>query len=343
MKTLLIIISLLFAFVGSAFSQCGDVLVDSAIVECGSNTIYMREFKVRFNEGTINTPVPAKKYSVLLNEGVIYRFVVRNAQEFEGEVILQLRNKNEVLGSSFDVVNNIDNQSFDYTCEKTGRYQIVMSFKEGRKGCAAGVMAMVLKDTSSQLDPVAVDADRNDIIYTETRNYMQPASAVVKNGSFDVAVSHGVVQWSGKGFYIEPSELKPLDVYLTLKDKKGEVLQIDTITFQVRKPPLPNASLLNKSGGMFYKHDLWKIEKLELTYMYELLSEAIPHKIVGFSVSYKPLDHSGLNSDKEYFTLQQIRFIKSLKVGMPFYIYNIQIVSDDNKTYSLPPLGFIVH
>jgi len=40
-----------------------------------------------------------------------------------------------------------DHQFFEFACDKSGTYQVLMSFLEGKRGCAIGIMSMILTDS----------------------------------------------------------------------------------------------------------------------------------------------------------------------------------------------------
>jgi len=327
----------------AAQAQCGESLVDSAIADCGSNAICMREFKVRFNEGTISNPTPMRKYSVMLSEGVVYRFAIRNASEFEGEAIMQLYDKNTLLGSTYDIDVHIDNKQFDFLCDRTGRYQVLMSFKEGKAGCAAGVMSMVMEDTTSKLDPTVLVVNEDNVLYLHMKNKLQIASIDVEDGQFEIQISHGVIQKTAKELYIEVYEKRDAEVYVTLKNKSDSILQIDTFAFQVKDLPLPYAAINGKIGGFFEKHNVWRIKSLELFYVYEYNTSEPPFTVLSFMITGKQNDMNGLMSNEEYFSLNQLDFLSSLEVGESFFIQNIRVRGPNNKVYTLQPVGFIMN
>ena len=80
---------LIFLFSGiTAYTQCNYQLVEQAAQLAGSNTVYIREFKVRLSEASMDDPVPTGRFPVYLNEGVNYRFTIANAANIEGKAMV---------------------------------------------------------------------------------------------------------------------------------------------------------------------------------------------------------------------------------------------------------------
>lgn len=328
----------------SSFGQCGNQLVDSLLAENDENEIYIREFKVRFNEGTLDNPTPTKKYSVYLNEGIQYHFAVRNADEFDGDVIMQLFDRNNLIGSTFDLSKQIDRQQFNFMCDRAGRYQLLMSFKEGKAGCAAGIMTMrVQEDSAASAEQLAELADSTEALYVNVKNYIQAASEIYHENRYEITISHGLIQKTEKGYCIEVTEIKPLELYVKLKDENGILSETDTLHFRVENEPLPLARLLGKEGGILYKHEIWRIQQLQLDYQYEFLTKDAPYTILSFMVNSQPAEYGGYPSNGAQFSARQLQFIQSLNEGNTFYINNIRARGPGNKTYTLPPLGFIIN
>lgn len=147
MKKLLIPFILLFAFVGwnkESKAQCNDQLVNKCALGVGDNATYIRDFKARLKAARRRGgSAPIAQFTVVLNKGTHYRFTVCNAKEFEGEAVLQLYDNNNMLGTTFDYARGKDYKAFDFMCRKTATYKVFITFKEGKEGCAAGILSIV--------------------------------------------------------------------------------------------------------------------------------------------------------------------------------------------------------
>ncbi|HBF87207.1 MAG TPA: hypothetical protein DDX39_01095 [Bacteroidales bacterium] len=107
---------------------------------------YIKDFKVRLKKAKKNENPPVAKYSVVLNKNTVYRFSVCSATEFEGKAIIQLYDKESMLGSNYNMATGKEYPSFDFYCKKSGIYDVFMSFKGGAEGCAAGILSFVGKE-----------------------------------------------------------------------------------------------------------------------------------------------------------------------------------------------------
>ena len=146
MKKLLIPIIFLFVLVSfgtTAKAQCNDKLVTDCALQVGDKATYIKEFKVRLKKKRGKSNAPIAQFSIVLSKGQHYRFNVCNAIEFEGEAVLQLYDSDKMLGSTFDLARGRDYKSFDFMCRKTTTYNIYVSFKEGKEGCAVGILSIV--------------------------------------------------------------------------------------------------------------------------------------------------------------------------------------------------------
>ncbi|PLX12900.1 MAG: hypothetical protein C0594_01905 [Marinilabiliales bacterium] len=129
---------------GSLFAQCNDELVNICALDIGEAT-YLKDFKVRLKKAKKGKPAPVARYSVVLNKGTHYRFSVCNAQEFEGEAILQLYDNDKLIGSTFNVATGKTYKAFDFICRKSAVYHLFFSYKEGKEGCSVGILSFVTR------------------------------------------------------------------------------------------------------------------------------------------------------------------------------------------------------
>lgn len=133
-----------FAF-GRVSAQCNQTLVTMCTGELGENTKYLRQYRAKLGKGTAEVKIPVARFSVLLSKGTHYRFKVCSAQDYEGEAILQLFDKEVKLASTYHAESKTNFMQFDFVCNKTAIYDIYISFKDGKPGCAVGILSMVMK------------------------------------------------------------------------------------------------------------------------------------------------------------------------------------------------------
>ncbi len=141
--TLVVFSFLLLALSQESKAQCNDELVNICALSVGDNAVYMKDFRAKLPRAKRNQAFPFAKYTIVLNRGTHYRLTLCNATDFEGEAIMQLYDDSQLLGSTIDLSTGREFNSFDFMCQKTDVYQIFISFKEGKEGCAVGILSMV--------------------------------------------------------------------------------------------------------------------------------------------------------------------------------------------------------
>lgn len=335
-KNTSIVILLIISSLQGVKAQCNETLVKQAIQESGNEAIFLKEFKVKFKKGKANRPARVAKYSTFLKDSTTYRFNVVNAKEFDGKVILQLFRKGKLLGSTFDFTTSTYSKSFDYECNKTGTYQILMSFIEGKAGCATGIMSLVVNDST-----VINDNQFPDALYVGISNPLYIAYTNEPGCSVKVFSSQGTI--TGKDGKYELSLNKKGKVTVTAQtiDSLGNVKDEIKKDFEVKELPLPYASINGNTGGLILKSDLQNLSELILHTNHIPSSEG--YEIINFTVSNKLFGISGKISDGKKFSYSQLSFIQKLKEGDQFFITNIQVKNSKNEIIKISPLGFIVH
>lgn len=341
MKTLTYILALFLSFfVGNGiFAQCNEKLVVEAASKSGSNAIFMREFRVHLSEGTIKNPAPLKKIMVLLNKNVVYRFTVADSKDYNGRVLLQLYNKGELLGTTFDIDTKKEKTWFDYRCPQTGSYQVLLSFQNGLEGCGAGVMSMVMTDSLSTIDPTFRKVEGTDNrMYLGIDNEFKIASDDIQDGRIDVRISQGIISGQNGQYIAKPEKLGKATVYVNIYDKQNKRKNADSVDFMVLPVPLPESSFAGKTGGFISKATLLTTKKIELN----TAIDANPYEIIGFSLQKSRFDVQSLTSSNAFLTTRQTQFLQTLQSGETFIITHILVKGADNKVFELNPLGFIV-
>ncbi|MBO7497365.1 MAG: hypothetical protein J6T98_12520 [Salinivirgaceae bacterium] len=140
MKHALIIIStlLLSLTCNHALAQSDD-LVNVCALGIG-NATYLKDFKVKL---PANTTTP-QKLSVILTKGMIYKFVVCNAEGYEGKAVIQLSDAGNTLVSNLKADGSFV-EAVGFSCQKTGMYNIFCSFKNNKEGAAVIIMSYITK------------------------------------------------------------------------------------------------------------------------------------------------------------------------------------------------------
>lgn len=336
LKKIITSILLIISFLQVVKSQCNETLVKQAIQESGNEAIFLKEYKVKFKKGKANRPARVAKYSAFLKDSTTYRFNVVNAKEFDGKVILQLFRKGEIYGSTYDFEKREYNKSFDYKCNKTGTYQVLMSFIEGKAGCATGIMSLVVNDST-----VINDNQFPDALYVGINNPLYIAYTDDPGCTVKVSSSQGSICGKDGKYELFLKEKGKVTVIAQTIDSLGNVKDEIKKDFDVKDLPLPYASINGNTGGLISKFSLESLSKLDLHINHIPTNDK--YKIINFTVSDKLFGISGKTSNGEKFSYTQLSFIKNLKEGDQFFITNIQVKNSNNEIIKVKPLGFIVN
>jgi hypothetical protein len=141
---------LLFSLLFGAFllgpkqsmAQCGMALKDVVVKEIG-NATYLKDFRVRLEEGKNPNKPPTQEFSILLNKGTHYRFNIKADSTATDQVILKLYDFQRFYGSNYDQSDGTSYEFFDFFCAKTQVYYLSISFATAKPGCAAAIVSFV--------------------------------------------------------------------------------------------------------------------------------------------------------------------------------------------------------
>ncbi len=127
-----------------SFAQCNAKLVDIAVGQNRGAT-YMKDFRVKLPASQPGKPKPIARFKIMLNAGTHYRFNVAKAKEFAGAPVIQLYEGKRLLGTSYLASKDKDFKMFDFLCSKTTTYELIITFRNGKAGCAVAIMSLVQK------------------------------------------------------------------------------------------------------------------------------------------------------------------------------------------------------
>lgn len=141
-RYLSILITVMVLFSLNAKAQCNDEL-QSKCYEMIKGTTYLKDFKVRLQAAEKNKKAPIAKFSIALSKGAHYRFTVSNDQYKNAEAIIQVYDGSDLIGSNYLKDSDKIFPKFDFICNKTGVYTILISFKDGHDGCSVAMLSLV--------------------------------------------------------------------------------------------------------------------------------------------------------------------------------------------------------
>jgi len=119
----------------------GDV--QKCALTAGKDVTYLKDFVVSLDAAEPNQKPPVFRTALALRKGVIYRFSICNGDNSEGEAVLRLYDQANLLLSTYYPETGKEYKSISFACQKSAAYTIVISFKEGKKGNAIGILSYV--------------------------------------------------------------------------------------------------------------------------------------------------------------------------------------------------------
>lgn len=137
------VIAIIFCFtlVSMAQSDRKERVQDCA-GKAGEGAIYLKEFVVSLPKGEKGERPPMYRQAVILRGNNIYRFNLCNDK---GQSIIRLYDSSNMLVSSYDQNTNKEYNPINFLCRKTGQYNIIITFRDGKAGEAVGIMSHVMK------------------------------------------------------------------------------------------------------------------------------------------------------------------------------------------------------
>lgn len=315
----------------TAYTQCNQHLVEIAAEQAGANAIYIRDFKVKLSKGDMKNPTPTGKFPVYLNKGVNYRFTVANASEYNGLAYVELMRRGQKYADNYLSTEEGYSTTFDFSCERSASYQLMLNFGAGSEGCAAVVMSLIFQDSMAYIEPgIAVKSDSAQTLYLWTNNKLQIASSEQGNSALKVSVSQGDIEKRGQFYELTPSKIGDLTVRVDVF-KDGNYLESDSVLYCVEYPPLPRIILPGMGGYSLSKREVNSFDPIELEY--QLGIENSPYELEKFYIS---TDQTGINAEpciNNILSSAQVGLIKELKTDDRLYIINAVFVDCEGKLH----------
>lgn len=126
----------------NTFGQCNNAFIGKC-AKSGGQAKYVKHFRIRFQEAPNKNKISEGSFTLMLNKGNHYRFLICNDPSKPGATIMELSNDFTQFGSNYNAANDTQYKAFDFICSKTGPYYIKMFFKEGKEGCGVCVLTLV--------------------------------------------------------------------------------------------------------------------------------------------------------------------------------------------------------
>ncbi len=320
--------------------QCHEQVRAEALQSAGIDAFFLQELPVRLKAGTMKSPVRFRKFRTQLDSGVTYRVSVVNNPDFEGKVIMQLLDRNEILGSTFDLNSKVDHQQFDYTPLATKTYTLISSFREGKRGCALGILSMVVKDSLAVLDHRVTSDSIQETLYLGMPNPVRVAMADVEGGYMEVEMTSGEISYENGQYYARPFNKGTSSIISKTYRADSTLVETDTTVFRIEELPIPYPSLKGFAGGYVGRNELFKLREIALEWYTPFDVNLI--EVIDLIVS---TDQMGVNSSRTKGTVlsqSQKRLINSLASDESFYI-QVRVKLPDGSVKLSEPVKFTVY
>jgi hypothetical protein len=143
MKKYIIILAFFLATGILSFGQSTDPLVSNCAINAGANAKYLKDFRVQLGKSANQTELRFKA-NMSLWKNTKYRFSLCNAEDSKGQLILTIKDDaNKEILSTYDKKSGKVYPFVDFTCNKSGIYQLNYDFTGGQQGSGVGVVSMV--------------------------------------------------------------------------------------------------------------------------------------------------------------------------------------------------------
>jgi hypothetical protein len=125
------------------YGQSSDPLLSKCSLNAGPNTTYLKDFRIQLGKG-ISQPEFRQKQIFPLSKNMKYRFTLCNSDNSTGQLIMKIKDsEGKIQVSSYDPKSGKIYPSVDFTCNKTGTYQIFFDFRDFQQGLGVGIVSLV--------------------------------------------------------------------------------------------------------------------------------------------------------------------------------------------------------
>jgi hypothetical protein len=131
-------------FVGlMSFGQSTNPLITACIAKAGSDTKYLKDFRIELGKTTEETDLRYKA-NMSLWKDMKYRFTMCSTDDSKGQLILKVKDEaDKVVLSSYDQKTGKAYAQVDFICNKSGIYQLSYDFTNEEQGSGVGVISIV--------------------------------------------------------------------------------------------------------------------------------------------------------------------------------------------------------
>jgi hypothetical protein len=141
MKKYLIITSLMLFIPFLMTGQTSDPLIQKCAMNSGPNTTFLKDFRVQLGKGNGQSELRVKQVFPL-SKNMTYKFTLCNADNSQGKLIMKLKDSEGSLQAS-SYVSGKAYPEINFTCKKTGTYNLYFDFIDFLPGSGVGIVSLV--------------------------------------------------------------------------------------------------------------------------------------------------------------------------------------------------------
>lgn len=333
MNKALLGIAALFLTCNISFAQCNEQMYELALSQVGNDVVLVRDFKVKLREGTKRNPSPSSRFSVLMQKGITYRFTISKDKLSTSEPILQLYDRSELLASTFDKQKKTTADRFDFLCNRTGNYQVIISMRENKEGCAVGIMGMVA-DSAFYAQGNKKTEENRYVLYAGIATPLHLITDQPEVGRVSITIDRGEIIMKDSLFSaLVPTE-GPAKISITLYNKNDSIIEATVQEFNVIPLPAPEVQMEGTSNNNISSVLLESSARLHVT--------PDVYRIVEFYISDNLGVNTGYRSDSEFLTYEMINYLKSQLPQQRFYVKQILVAKPDGTQMRIGPLTYYI-
>ncbi|HUS86178.1 MAG TPA: hypothetical protein VMW76_02975 [Bacteroidales bacterium] len=143
MKRILITLTALFFTAFILSGQDSRDMVSKCALGIGENTTYLKDFVIKLMAASSGSETPVYKANIYLMKNQTYLFTMCNGDGSEGELVLQLYDKEKQIISSYNRNTDMVYSALEFVCNKTGLYTLWYSFNDGKRGNGVGIVSLL--------------------------------------------------------------------------------------------------------------------------------------------------------------------------------------------------------
>ncbi len=138
------IIGLFLSISAISFGQISsNQFISNCIANTGPEAKYLKDFRIKLGQGSSGNEFRFKS-KIYLWKDTKYRFTICTAENSKGQLILNIKDEeNKLILESFDPKTGEIYPFVDFTCRKSGAYQICFDFSDRLPGSGIGVVSIL--------------------------------------------------------------------------------------------------------------------------------------------------------------------------------------------------------